>query len=78
MNSLSICKTIIQSIKTLLHYREFLDSHRHKNRFIRSSGKLSMYHVIVYLLTHRRTIWYFPDSVYNNVNMHRSTAEDVN
>ena len=49
MNSLSICKTIIQSIKTLLHYREFLDSHRHKNRFIRSSGKLSMYHVIVYL-----------------------------
>lgn len=49
MNSLSICQAIIQSIQSLLNSDEFLNSHRQKNRFVRSSGKLSMFHLIIYL-----------------------------
>lgn len=49
MKSLSICQAIIQSIQALIHSTEFLDAHRQKNRFVRSSGKLSMPHVITYL-----------------------------
>ena len=49
MNALSICKSIITTIRNLLQSEEFLDSHRLPNRFVRSSGKLSMLHVISYL-----------------------------
>ena len=49
MKSLSICQEIIQSIQNLLRSSEFLDAHRQKNRFVRSSGKLSMRHIITYL-----------------------------
>ena len=49
MNSLSICREILQKISKLIHSESFLESHRVKNRFIRK-GLLTMTHIIVYLL----------------------------
>lgn len=49
MNSLSICREILQKISELIHSESFLESHRVKNRFIRK-GLLTMTHIIVYLL----------------------------
>lgn len=49
MKPLAICQSIIESIQELLGSKEFLDSHRMPNRFVRSSGKLSMLHIIHYL-----------------------------
>ena len=49
MSPLSICQSIIESINNLIRSKDFLESHRKPNRFIRSSGKLSMPHVILYL-----------------------------
>lgn len=48
MNSLLICKQTLQKISELIQSKEFLDSHRLKNRFIRK-GFLTMTHIIVYL-----------------------------
>ena len=49
MNPFAICQSIIVSIKNLLRSKEFLETYRLPNRFVRSSGKLSMLHVIAYL-----------------------------
>ena len=49
MSPLSICQSIIESINNLIRSKDFLESHRKPNRFIRSSGKLSMLHVILFL-----------------------------
>lgn len=49
MNSLNICQNIIDSIQNLLSSDSFLEAHRVKNRFVRSSGKLTMLHIITYL-----------------------------
>lgn len=49
MNPFSICQSIIESVKNLLHSKEFLEAYRLPNRFVRSSGKLTMLHVIAYL-----------------------------
>lgn len=49
MNSLSICREILQKISKLIHSESFLESHRVKNRFIRK-GLLTLTHIIVYLL----------------------------
>ena len=49
MNSLSICREILQKISELIHSESFLESHRVKNQFIRK-GLLTMTHIIVYLL----------------------------
>lgn len=49
MNPFSICQRIIINIKTLIQSNEFLEAHRLPTRFIRSSAKLSMFHVILYL-----------------------------
>ena len=49
MNPFSICQSIIINIKTLIQSNEFLKAHRLPTRFIRSSAKLSMLHVILYL-----------------------------
>ena len=42
MNPISICQSIIVTIRTLLQSKEFLEAHRLPNRFVRSSAKLSM------------------------------------
>ena len=49
MNPISICQSIIVTIKALLQSKEFLEAHRLPNRFVRSSAKLSMLHIITYL-----------------------------
>ena len=49
MNPFAICQSIIVSIKNLLRSKVFLETYRLPNRFVRSSGKLSMLHVIAYL-----------------------------
>ncbi|MBO6297614.1 MAG: IS4 family transposase [Lachnospiraceae bacterium] len=49
MNPFSICQSIIESIRNLLHSKELLEAYRLPNRFVRSSGKLTMLHVIAYL-----------------------------
>lgn len=49
MNPISICQSIIVTIRTLLQSKEFLEAHRLPNRFVRSSAKLSMLHIITYL-----------------------------
>ncbi len=49
MKPLAICQCIISSIQKLLSSEEFLEAHRVKNRFVRSSGKLTMLHIILYL-----------------------------
>ena len=49
MNPFSICQSIIESIKNLLCSQEFSEAYRLPNRFVRSSGKLTMLHVIAYL-----------------------------
>jgi len=50
MDQLSICKSIIEMIKKLLHSKDFLDAYRMPNRFVRSNGKLTMLHIIAYIL----------------------------
>ncbi len=49
MKPLAICQSIITSISEQIQSGDFLEMHRQKNRFVRSSGKLSMLHIIVYL-----------------------------
>ena len=49
MDQLSICKSIIEMIKKLLHSKDFLDAYRMPNRFVRSNGKLTMLHIIAYI-----------------------------
>lgn len=49
MNPISICQSIIITIRNLLQSKDFLNAHRAPNRFVRSSGKLSMLHIITYL-----------------------------
>ena len=49
MNPISICQSIIVTIRTLLQSKEFLEAHRLPNRFVRSSAKFSMLHIITYL-----------------------------
>ncbi len=49
MNTLSVCRSLIESIRALIHSNDFLEAHRQPNRFIRKS-KLSMFQVILYLL----------------------------
>ena len=49
MNSLSVCRNILQKISFLIRSDDFLESHRMKNRFIRK-GLLTMTHIIIYLL----------------------------
>ncbi len=49
MNLFNICQLIVEAIKELLFSHDFLEAHRLPNRFVRSSGKLSMLHVITYL-----------------------------
>ena len=49
MKPLAICQCIISSICRLLQSPDFMDSHRDPKRFVRSSGKLTMLHVILYL-----------------------------
>ena len=49
MKPLAICQSIINSIQSLLSSDSFLDAHRVRNRFVRSSGKLTMLHIITYL-----------------------------
>ena len=49
MNPISICQSIITTIRNLLQSKDFLNAHRAPNRFVRSSGKLSMLHIITYL-----------------------------
>lgn len=48
MNSLSVCRKILQKISSLIRSDDFLEAHRLKNRFIRK-GLLTMAHIIVYL-----------------------------
>ena len=49
MNRITICKSIIQSIKDYITNPDNLEVHREKNHFIRKRS-LSMLHVILYLL----------------------------
>lgn len=49
MNPLAICQSIIESVKKMLYSEDFLEAYRLPNRFVRSSGKLTMLHVIAYL-----------------------------
>lgn len=49
MNSLPVCRIILQKISDLIRSTEFLDAHRLKNRFVRK-GLLTMTHIIIYLL----------------------------
>ncbi len=49
MNQLNLLKSITSTISRLLQSREFLEAHRLPKRFVRK-GKLSMYHVIAFLL----------------------------
>lgn len=49
MNSLPICRSILQKISSLIRSDDFLESHRLANRFVRK-GLLTMTHIIVYLL----------------------------
>ena len=49
MNSLSVCRNILQKISSLIRSDDFLESHRMANRFVRK-GLLTITHIIVYLL----------------------------
>lgn len=49
MNRKDICKNIIQSIYEYITNPDKLEPHREKNHFVRKR-KLSLYHVIMYLL----------------------------
>ena len=49
MNQLSLLKSIVSDISSLLESEDFLNSHRFPNCFVRKR-KLSMYHVVTYLL----------------------------
>ena len=49
MNQLTLLKSIVSTISTLLTSQEFLDAHRFPKRFVRKRF-LSMYQVVMYLL----------------------------
>ena len=61
MNRIDICKNIIQSIKEYITTPNKLEPHRVKNHFIRKR-KLSLFHVIMYLLYTSKT------SVFQNLS----------